>query len=312
MTGFIGRRVLQGGVVLLAATSMVFLMARLSGNPAVLMAPVNATNEDVKAISRSLGFEDPLYVQYGRFLLALARGDLGLSITFDKPVADLMIEAAPYTLTLALAAFVFAAFVGVSLGTLAALKVGTWIDGLATAIGLLGQSVPSFWLGMLLIMFFAVKLDLLPPYGPGTPDHLVLPVLALSAYPLAAITRLTRSATLEVLRSDHTLFERSKGVSPAVFLSHVLRNASLPVVTLSGIQLGGLISATVIIENLFAWPGLGQLVVQSVASRDYSVVQGVVLVDTGIFVVLNLLVDLSYGILDPRVRRQTAQAAVGG
>jgi ABC-type dipeptide/oligopeptide/nickel transport system permease component len=129
---------------------------------------------------------------------------------------------------------------------------------------------------------------------------------------MAAMTRLTRSATLEVLRSEHTLFTRSKGVSPAVFLYHVLRNASLPVVTLSGIQLGGLISATVIIENLFAWPGLGQLVVQSVASRDYSVVQGVVLVDTAIFVGLNLLVDLSYGVLDPRVRRQGTQAAVGG
>jgi peptide/nickel transport system permease protein len=312
MTGFILRRLLQGAVVLLAATSLVFVLARLSGNPAVLMAPVNATNEDIKAISRSLGFEDPLYVQYGRFLVALAHGDLGRSITFDKPVAKLLIEAAPYTLTLALAAFLLAACVGVGLGTLAALKVGTWIDGLATAVGLLGQSVPSFWLGMIMIMIFAVKLGVLPPYGPGTPDHLVLPVIALAAYPLAAMTRLTRSATLEVLRSEHTLFTRSKGVSPAVFLYHVLRNASLPVVTLSGIQLGGLISATVIIENLFAWPGLGQLVVQSVASRDYSVVQGVVLVDTAIFVGLNLLVDLSYGVLDPRVRRQATQAAVGG
>jgi peptide/nickel transport system permease protein len=162
---------------------------------------------------------------------------------------------------------------------------------------------------MLLIMLFAVKLGLLPPFGPGTPDHLVLPVLTLGAYPLAAITRLTRSATLEVLRADHTVFERSKGVSELTFLSHVLRNASLPVVTLSGIQLGGLISATIIVETLFAWPGLGQLVVQSVAARDYSIVQGVVLVDTTIFVILNLLVDLSYGILDPRVRRHSTASA---
>jgi peptide/nickel transport system permease protein len=311
VTAFVARRLVQGLVVMLVAASVVFVLERVSGNPALLLAPVNATDADVRAISRSLGLEDPLYVQYARFLSDLVRGNLGNSIRFDRPVTGILFQAAPYTITLASGAFVVASALGISLGTLAAMRVGSWVDGVATGIGLLGQSVPSFWLGMLLIMLFAVKLGLLPPFGPGTPDHLVLPVIALSTYPLAAITRLTRSATLEVLRADHTLFERSKGVSDLTFLSHVLRNASLPVVTLSGIQLGGLISATIIIENLFAWPGLGQLVVQSVATRDYAVVQGVVLIDTAIFVALNLLVDLSYGVLDPRVRRQASRALTG-
>jgi peptide/nickel transport system permease protein len=311
MAGYVARRLLQGLIVIIAAASLVFVLARLSGNPAILMAPPGATDAQVKAISQSMGLEDPLYVQYARFLRDVFAGNLGDSLIQRKPVRDIVFHAAPFTLTLALAAYLFASLVGVSLGTLAALRVGSWVDQSATAVGLIGQSVPSFWLGMLLIMLFAVKLGLLPPFGPGTPDHIILPMLTLAAYPLAAITRLTRSATLEVLRADHTVFERSKGVSEVTFLSHVLRNASLPVVTLSGIQLGALISATIIVETLYAWPGLGQLVVQSVAVRDYGIVQGVVLVDTTIFVILNLLVDLSYGVLDPRVRRH-ASAGVSG
>jgi peptide/nickel transport system permease protein len=311
MFAFVARRLVQGAIVIVAAASLVFVLARLSGDPALLIAPPGASAEQVREISQSLGLDDPLYVQYLHFLHDVATGNLGESFIQRKPVSDIVTQAAPFTLTLAISAFIFASVIGVSLGTIAALNVDSWIDQLATVVGLLGQSVPSFWLGMLLIMLFAVKLGVLPPFGPGGPDHVILPMVTLGAYPLSAVTRLTRSATLDVLRADHTVFERSKGVSEITFLRHVLRNASLPVITLSGIQLGGLISATIIVETLFAWPGLGQLVVQSVAQRDYSIVQGVVLVDTTIFVILNLLVDLSYGVLDPRVRRQAPTGVSG-
>ena len=302
----------QGLIVLLAVVTIVFLLARVSGNPAEVMAPPDAGPEAVAEMERSLGLDRPLIVQYGNYLTDLAQGDLGDSFSYRAPVRDLVTEAMPNSITLGFFAFLFAATFGISIGVLAALRPDSWFDRIGKGIALLGQSVPLFWLGILLVLVFAVNWQVLPPFGSGSFKHVILPAIALGALPLASITRLTRSSVIEVQRKDHTLFERAKGVSVPTMLLHVLRNASLPVVTLAGIQLGWLISGTVVIETLFAWPGAGSLAIQAVQSRDYNVIQGVVLMNTAIFVGLLFLVDISYGLLDPRVRRQARGAAATG
>lgn len=297
------QRAVQAVIVVLTAVTVVFAMARLTGNPALLLAPTEASHADIVAISKSLGLDEPFYVQYVKFLTKIIHGDFGQSYTFRAPVSDLIAQALPYSFELGVTAFLFASVAGLALGTTAALNSGTWIDSAARYVALIGQSVPVFWLGMILVLVFAAKLRLLPAFGSGTPEHLILPAIALGLRPLASTARLTRSATLEVLRAEHTLFERSKGVSQVVILSHLFRNVSLPVITLSGIQFGDLLAGSVVIETLFGWPGLGLLAIQAVGLRDYAVIQAVVTVDTVIVVLLNLLVDLSYGWLDPRVRR---------
>ncbi len=314
MIRFTLQRLLQALLVLLTVVTVVFMLERVTGNPAQLELPDYASAAQKLALSKSLGLDAPVYVQYIRFLYRAATGDFGDSFNLQGEVGsgngasatvrDLIDVALPYSAELALVAFIFGSVVGVALGTISALNSGGWIDALAKGVSLVGQSVPSFWLGILLVILFAVKLRALPAFGAGTPQSLILPALALSSFPLAATTRLTRSATLDVLRADHMLFERSKGVSQRVFLSHLLRNASLPVITLSGIQLGELLGGSVVIETLFAWPGVGQLAIQAIQNRDYAVIQGVVLVDSAIFVLLSLLVDISYGWLDPRISRQ--------
>jgi peptide/nickel transport system permease protein len=302
----------QGLIVLLAVVTIVFLLVRVSGNPAEVMAPPDAGPEAVAEMEENLGLDEPLVVQYVTYLGDLLQGDLGESFSYRAPVADLVKEAVPNSVTLGVFAFLFAATGGISIGVLSALKPNSWFDRIGKMVALLGQSVPSFWLGILLVMVFSVHWQVFPPFGSGSFKHVVLPAIALGAFPLASITRLTRSSVIEVQRKDHTLFERAKGVSVPTLLVHILRNASLPVVTLLGIQLGWLISGTVVIETLFAWPGAGALAIQAVQSRDYNVVQGVVLVNTVIFVGLLFLVDLSYGILDPRVRRQARGVAAAG
>jgi len=314
MIRFTLQRLLQALLVLLTVVSVVFMLERVTGNPAQLELPDYASQAQRLALAKSYGLDAPLYVQYLRFLARAITGDFGNSFNLQAEVGsgngasasvrDLIAHALPYSAELALTAFIFGSVVGVTLGTISAIYSGGWIDAVARGISLLGQSVPSFWLGIMLVILFAVKLHLLPAFGAGTTESLILPAAALGAFPLAATTRLTRSATLDVLQADHTLFERSKGVSQRVFLSHLLRNASLPVVTLSGIQLGQLLGGSVVIETLFAWPGIGQLAIQAINNRDYAVIQGVVLVDSAIFVLLNLLVDISYGWLDPRISRQ--------
>jgi peptide/nickel transport system permease protein len=302
MVRYVLQRLLQAAIVLVVVVTIVFVLERLSGSPVDLLVSSRATAADITAMSKYLGLEDPIYVQYGRYLLRLAQGDFGESFSYRAPVRDLIVNAFPYTAALAVAAFIFASVVGVTLGTLAAVRSGGRVDAVVRGFGFIGQSVPSFWLAIIFVMIFAVKLGWLPAFGSGGVDHLILPAVALGAFPMAAISRLTRSATLDALRADHMLFERSKGVSPSVFLSHLLRNASLPVITLSGIQLGELLSGTIIVETIFAWPGVGQLAIQALSTRDYNIVQAVVLVQTATFVLLNLLVDISYGWLDPRVR----------
>jgi peptide/nickel transport system permease protein len=303
MLRYTAQRVLQALILIWAAVTVVFVLARLSGNPAQLLAPSEASPADIAAIGKRLGLDQPMYLQYLHFVSRLVRLDFGQSSTFQAPVVHLIAKALPYTFLLGAVAFAFASIVGFALGIVAAVSSGKKLDSLTRYVALVGQSVPVFWLGVLLVLVFAVKIHVFPAFGSGSPENLVLPAIALSLRPLASIARLTRSAALEVLRSEHTRFEQSKGVSQFVLMTHIFRNVSLPVITLSGIQLGDLLAGSVVVETLFGWPGLGLLAIQSVGLRDYAVVQGVVMVDTMIYVVLNLAIDLSYGLLDPRIRR---------
>jgi peptide/nickel transport system permease protein len=296
-------RIAQGLLVLWVVVTVVFLLSRASGDVAKLMAPPDSPPETVHLIEKNLGLDKPLIVQYGNYIKDLLHGDLGESFAYRAPVSSLISEAFPYTIELGLAAFAFAVIFGIPIGVLSANRPGGWFDQVGKGVALAGQSVPNFWLGILLVLVFAVHLGWLPAYGAGNWKNLVLPAIALGWYPLASLARLTRSAVIEVHGKDHTLFQRAKGVTYMNAIRHTMRNASLPIVTLAGIQLGFLFSGAVVIETLFAWPGMGQLAIQGINSRDYPVVQGVVLVNTLLFVGLLLIVDLSYGVLDPRVRR---------
>jgi peptide/nickel transport system permease protein len=302
-------RLAQAILVLFVVATVVFLLSRASGNYAELVAPPDAPPETVQQIEKNLGLDKPLINQYVNYMKDLLHGDLGQSFAYRTDVRSLIADALPNTIELGLCAFAFAAVFGIAIGVRSAMKPGGWTDHVGKGLALAGQSVPSFWLAILLVLVFSVRLDWLPPFGQGGWEHLVLPAIALGAFSLASLTRLTRSAIIEVLRKDHTVFMNAKGVSPRLLIVHTLRNASLPIVTLAGILLGTLISASVIIETIFAWPGVGQLAIQGINSRDYNVVQGVVLVNTTIFVILLFIVDVSYGLLDPRVRRASRGVA---
>jgi peptide/nickel transport system permease protein len=299
----------QAVLVLFVVATVVFLLSRASGNYAELVAPPDAPPETVQQIEKNLGLDKPLINQYVNYMKDLLHGDLGQSFAYRQPVRSLIADALPNTFLLGFCAFAFAGLFGIAIGVRSAMKPGGWTDHVGKGVALAGQSVPSFWLAILLVLVFSVRLDWFPPFGKGSWQHLVLPAIALGAFSLASLTRLTRSAILEVLRKDHTMFMNAKGVSPRLLIVHTLRNASLPIVTLAGILLGTLISASVIIETIFAWPGVGQLAIQGINSRDYNVVQGVVLVNTTIFVILLFIVDVSYGLLDPRVRRASRGVA---
>jgi ABC-type dipeptide/oligopeptide/nickel transport system permease component len=302
----------QAVLVLFVVATVVFMLSRASGNVADLMVPQDAPADTRAQIEKNLGLDKPLITQYGRYMKDLAHGDLGQSFAYRRDVRGLIAHALPNTIELGLCAFAFAVVFGVAIGVRSATRPGGWVDNIGKGLALTGQSVPSFWLGILLVLIFSVKLGWVPPFGQGGLKHLVLPAISLGAYSLASLTRLTRSAVIEVLRKDHTLFERAKGVSAVRLVVHTLRNASLPIVTLAGIQLGGLFSGAVIVETIFAWPGVGQMAIQGINSRDYNVVQGVVLVNTAIFVGLLFIVDISYGFLDPRVRRRGRGVATAG
>ena len=301
-------RLLQAILVLFVVATVVFLLSRASGNAADLMVPQDAPPATRAVIEKNLGLDQPLINQYVRYMKDLAHGDLGQSFAYRRDVRGLIFHALPNTLELGVAAFAFAALFGITIGVMSAMRPGKSVDKAGKGLALAGQSVPSFWLGILLVLVFSVKLNWLPPFGQGGWKHLMLPAIALGAFALASLARLSRSSVLEVTRKDHTLFQRAKGVSSTNLVLHTLRNASLPIVTLAGILLGTLFSGAVIVETIFAWPGVGQMAIQGLNSRDYNVVQGVVLVNTAIFVVLLFIVDISYGLLDPRVRSRTRGA----
>ena len=303
MTTYFTRRLLQSLIVVLGVSFVVFFILHLTGDPALVLLPPDASPEDVRRFREAMGFNDPFLVQYGRFLGGALRGDFGQSIRHGESAFHLVAERMPATFELAGAALLIALALAIPAGIISAVRRNTAVDYVSTVVALLGQSMPTFWLGIMLILLFSVQFHLLPSSGRGTLEHLVLPAVTLGLFTTARITRLTRSGMLEVLSQDYIRTARAKGVSdPPVVWKHALKNAAIPIVTIVGIELGTLLGGAVITETIFAWPGVGRLSVQAIANRDYPVVQAAVFVLATTFIIVNLAVDIIYTYLDPRIR----------
>jgi ABC-type dipeptide/oligopeptide/nickel transport system permease component len=298
------RRLVHTVFVLLAVSVVIFLLLRLTpGDPARMLLGDAADPQLVEAVRRDLGLDKPLPVQYVIFLGGLLRGDLGNSIAQKTPTLPLVMSRAPATLQLALAAFLIGTLVAVPVGIISAYWRESMLDYVASFVALVGQSMPVYWSGAMLVLIFSVNLQMLPSSGRGTPLHLVLPAVTLGAYVMALTMRLVRSGMLDTLGEDYVRTARAKGVSERqVLFAHAFRNMAIPVVTVMGLQLGGLLGGAVVTETVFAWPGLGSLATEAITTRDYPLVQAIVLVISAIFVFLNLGVDLLYAFLDPRIR----------
>jgi peptide/nickel transport system permease protein len=304
VTAFVGPRLAQSVLVLFAVTLLAFVLVYATGDPAKAMVPLDAKPEDVEAMRRAFGLDQPIYVQYARFLERALAGDLGESLKYRTNALQLVLERLPSTLLLATTSIVLAVVVALPLGVLAAGRRDTPLDYLATGASILTLSTPTFWLGIVLILLFADQLRWLPASGTGSWRHLVLPAVTLAAPSVGLLTRLVRATMTEVLRQDYIRTARAKGVrSRSVYLSHALRNCLIPMITVVGLQFGALLGGTVVIESVFAWPGLGFLLIQAISGRDLPLIRSAVLVIAVFFVAINLIVDLLYGYVDPRIRR---------
>ena len=304
MLTYVGRRLLAAVPTLWGVATAVFIMARLlPGDPARVIAGVLATQDQVDHLRRQLGLDQPLPVQYADYLGSLARLDLGTSAHFGDPVAAEIASRLPYTAELALTAVAVAAVAGVLAGAAAAVRRNTPLDLLISTVSILGISMPSYWVGLMLIVVFSVQLRVLPAAGASSPAGIVLPALTLALLSVGLIARMTRSAMLEVLAQDYVRTARAKGLPQRrVVLVHALRNALVPVLTAIGLQLGALLGGAVLTESVFGWPGVGRLLLDSIFFRDYPMVQGLVLLFAVTYIAVNLVVDLLYVAVDPRVR----------
>lgn len=303
MLAYIVKRFFQTLLALFILSIIIFLLAHLTGDPLHLILPPYALPEDYERVRIQLGLDKPLYVQYAKFIGNAIQGDFGVSFRTKEPIMDLMMERLPNSLSLAGAAMVVIFLFAVPLGILAAVKKGTWIDTLSKVIAVLGQSVPAFWVGILFIEFFSVRLRLLPTSGMGGPEHYILPAVTLGLWTLAGVMRLLRSSMLEVLDSDFVRLAYSKGASASrVIWKHTLRNALIPVVTFGGVYFAVIITMSIVVEVVFTWPGVGRLVYDAILFRDYPMIQAVVLMFSVIVMMVNLGVDILYGFIDPRIR----------
>jgi ABC-type dipeptide/oligopeptide/nickel transport system permease component len=304
MAGFVLRRVLIAIPTLWVAVTLVFFLFRLiPGDPAQLIAGELAPQQVVENIRHQMGYDQPLPLQYLHYLTGLAQGDLGISKVYQQNAAAQLVQRAPATFELAATAMLLAILFGILAGVASAVKQFSWIDYAATVGAVAGISIPAFWLGLMLISLFAVELGWAPTGGFDEPDAIILPAVTLAGYPLAVVARQTRSAMLEVLRQEHVRTARAKGLGErAVIVRHALRNALIPTVTIAGLQMGYLLGGSIIVETVFSWPGLGALMIDSIRIRDYTMVQAAALLFAATFLILNLLVDMLYAYLDPRVR----------
>ena len=304
MTRYLAKRILHSVVTLLGVSLAVFLVLRIiPGDPARLLLPEGATPQEIARLRAQLGLDQPLPVQYLIFLKDALRGDFGKSYQYDEPSLEIVLEKIPATVELTVWALLIAVIVAIPIGVLAATRRRTIFDYGTMVFAFLGQSMPSFWLGIMLILILAVGFRLLPTSGRGTWQHLIMPAITLASFQMALIARLVRSSMLEVLREDYVRTARGKGLrGRTVVLRHALRNSVIPVVTVIGLQFGALMGGAVITETVFNWPGVGKLVVDAIYIRDYPVVQAVLIVSATSFVLINLLIDISYSYLDPRIR----------
>jgi peptide/nickel transport system permease protein/oligopeptide transport system permease protein len=300
---YVARRLVAAVPTLLGVSLVVFMMVRLlPGDPARIVAGLLATEADVEHIRHQLGLDQPAPVQYAAFLAHLLRFDMGTSVRSGQPVTSEVLARLPWTIELAVTSITVAAVLGIAGGVLAALYHNRRLDALISAVMLFGISMPVYWFGLMLIVVFAIKLQWLPAAGSQDPGAWILPTLTLAAFSVALIARMTRSAMLDVLRADYVRTARAKGlVEAAVVYGHALRNALLPIVTVIGHQFGTLLGGAVLTETVFGWPGMGQLLVDALFARDYPVVQGIVLTFSALFILVNLAVDVLYGVIDPRI-----------
>lgn len=300
---YIGRRLAQTALILVGITLVVFWVIRLSGDPVLLMLPADASQQDIQRLRELLGFDRPVPIQLWRFMERVATGDFGTSLRFQEPALALVLDRLPSTVLLALTALSVATVIALPLGVLSAVRRNSVWDHAAMAVALLGQSMPIFWTGIMLITIFAVALDLFPSSGSGTIRHLVLPAAALGFFSTGRMARLVRGGMIEVLGQDYVRTARAKGLTERrVLYRHALRNCLLPVITLLGLELGSTLGGAVVTEMVFAWPGVGRLIVSAIFARDYPLVQAAVFVVAAMLVVVNLVVDLLYAVIDPRVR----------
>jgi ABC-type dipeptide/oligopeptide/nickel transport system permease component len=304
---YLAGRLAQTLLSMLVVISIVFVLTRMSGNPVNLLLDVNATQRDHEILMRHLGLDRPLAVQYGIYVKNILHGDFGTSVLTRRPVTEHIWERLPATVELGVVAMLLSVLIGVPLGMYSAVRRGSMLDVGARVFSVLGQSMPTFWLGLMLILFFAVLLGVLPAGGRGGLSHLLLPAFTLGYFTSAAILRLTRSSMLEVLGSDYIKFARLKGLHEQVVLwKHGLKNALLPVITFAVLLFVQFLGGAVVTETVFAWPGLGRLILESITTRDYPIVQAGVLVLSALYLAGNLFVDLLYGYLNPRIRHHAS------
>jgi ABC-type dipeptide/oligopeptide/nickel transport system permease component len=304
MREIIVRRILRSALTLLGASVVAFAILRvLPGDPARMLLPEGAPESAVEALNEKLGLRQPIHIQYIVFLQGIARADFGQSFQYRAPVSVVIGERIGATLELSAVAFALTVALGVPAGILGAARHRSRLDLGVTSAAALAQSLPNFWLGIMLTLVFGVALRWLPTSGNAGPSSVVLPAVTLAAFPIALVARLTRSSMLEVLGRDYVRTARAKGLRErTVVARHALKNAAIPVVTVLGLQVGVLLGGAVITESVFAWPGIGRLVVDSIFQRDFPVVQAALLLSATVFIIINLLVDLSYSVLDPRIR----------
>jgi peptide/nickel transport system permease protein len=303
-TAHIVRTLLLSLITLFGVSVLIFLMLRvLPGDPARVLAGLDASAAQVERIRAELGLDEPLLSQYWSFISGVLQGDLGVSARTSRPVALEIVARMPATLTLAVVATLIGAVVGVSAGVIAAVRRNSVLDHVISSVAMMGVSMPVYWLGLLLILLFAVTLGWLPAAGSSEPSSIVLPAATLGAFSTALVSRMTRASMLEVLGQDFIRTAQAKGAPPrTVIVKHGLRNAFIPILTVISLQFGALLGGAVLTETVFGWPGIGRLLVDSIAARDFAVVQGLVLVYAALFVLLNVFVDLLYVVVDPRIR----------
>jgi peptide/nickel transport system permease protein len=305
MGRFLARRLLETVLVIFLALSAVFLMLHLTGDPVLLFMPTDALPQQIDKVRQELGFNDPLIVQYGRFITRAAGGDFGKSSRYGEPAMPLLLAHYPATLELTLSSLFISLVVAIPIGVIAAARRNSWFDGIATAFSVLGQAIPGFWFGIVAIVFFAAKLGWFPTSGRGDLWHLVLPAVTLSANTVARFVRITRSTVLDVLNQDYIRTARAKGVADRrVLFVHALKNAAIPIITLLGLQIGQLLGGAVIIETVFAWPGVGRFIVQALLNRDFPLVLAGVFTVATFVTLTNLVVDIAYKVVNPQVRYQ--------
>src|SRR5262245_11123072 len=303
MRKYIVRRLGYSVVSLVLLSLTIFFFVRVTGDPAVLLVEPGASKADLDQIRQQFGLDRPLYVQYGHFVSSLVRGDFGQSFYYRTPVLELYLSRLPNSLMLAAAAMILSLLIGIPSGILAAVRVNGWWDPVGKIFALLGLSLPSFWVGLVMILFFSVYLGWLPSSGAGTVSHLIMPAFALGWFFAVAHMRLTRSSMLEVMGSEYVKLARLKGLPESLVIAkHAFKNALIPVLTLAGINLVIMVNVAVVVETVFAWPGVGRLLYEGITFRDFPVVQAVVLLGGAMIVMVNLLIDILYALIDPRIR----------